>query len=214
MDEGVRARAGPRLPLERRRLALRPDDDRELLAAVDRASSGLLQEVRGVGAVRLVDDDDAVPVRERLPVALLPVVVREAVEEGLVVHLEAHVVRDATSQLRDLPEQPVREAVGHEDPIAGLKICGNSDPADATMPAESRTQITVLSPRFGSPGLRLSRPRPIATGTKTMQAKANHGIPRIAVSAPARVRASTATSNPVRRRRPQITIGSDIARRT
>ena len=75
-------------------------------------------------------------------------------------------------------------------------------------------QITVLRPRFGSAGLRLSRLRPIATGTNTMHANANQGIPRIAVSAPASVRARTAKSKTVRRRRPQITIGIAIARRT
>ncbi len=74
--------------------------------------------------------------------------------------------------------------------------------------------IAVFRPRRGSPGLRLSSPRPIATGTKTMQAKANHGMPRIAVSAPASVTASTAMSKTVRRFLPQITTGTAIARRT
>ena len=70
-------------------------------------------------AVRLVDDDDPVAVGEGLPVALLPVVVAEPLEELAVVDLEAHVVRDAAAQLRDLPEQPVREAVRDEDAVAG-----------------------------------------------------------------------------------------------
>ena len=38
-----------------------------------------------------------------------------------------------------------------------------------------------------------------------MQASANHGIPRIAVTPPAKVRASTAMSKPVSRRRPSQT---------
>ena len=42
--------------------------DRELVVAVDHARARLLQEVRCVRAIRLVDDDDPVAVREGLPV--------------------------------------------------------------------------------------------------------------------------------------------------
>ena len=49
-------------------------------------------------------------------------VLLELVEELAVVELEADVVRDAATQLRDLEEHPVGEAVGREDPVVGLEL--------------------------------------------------------------------------------------------
>ena len=79
---------------------------------------GLREEVRGMRRALLVDDDDAVSVREGFPVRpVLEVVVLQPIEEGLVVDLEADVVGDAAAELRDLEEHPVGEAIGREEAV-------------------------------------------------------------------------------------------------
>ena len=93
-------------------------DHAQLIVAIDDPRTGLPEEVGSVGLAGLVHDHDPVAVRERLPVGgALARVLMEAIEELAVVELESHVVRDASAELGDLEEHPVREAVRGVDAV-------------------------------------------------------------------------------------------------
>ena len=90
----------------------------------------------------------------------------------------------------------------HADSLGGLgrpvpleehdRSCRKSAPATSDVRRRKPDVIPRLRPRRGSPGRRLSSSRPMATGTKTMQARANHATPSDRLTPPANVITSDA----------------------
>ena len=121
VDEGVRPRRCPRLSADASR-PWRAGDDRELVVLVDHARSGLLEELGGVRAVRLVDDDDSVAVGEGLPVAPAPSCSRRAGRRTPCRKpRSARRTRCRPRSSGIFQSEPVREAVGHEDAVAAAE---------------------------------------------------------------------------------------------